>query len=430
MSSRPVRWSATVVLVLAVLTAATLVLVEPPGEPPPARDAAVTAGRGTPETAALDAHLREVPGDWPAWTALGALQLERARATHDPGAYAAAERAFARSLDLQPGDNAGALAGRAALAAARHDFAGAEREARLALHAGPGSPDALAALTDALTELGRYDEALAVARQLDAARPGVASFTRLSYQAELRGDVARARALMADAAAGAGTPAQAAFARTHEGLLALGDDDVAGADVAWRAGTAVAPRDPDLVALGAQVAWAQGDRALAVRRWAEAVELRPTAAHLAGHAEALAATGSEDEAERVLELARAARQLAAGSGVAADADDVLFEAEHGDPASAARAGRDLHARAPSVTAADACAWALHRAGRDAEALVLADQALALGWRHPTALAHRGIVRAALGLDASADLRAALHGEWLLPPSLAAQVRAQLGTVES
>jgi tetratricopeptide (TPR) repeat protein len=430
MPLRPALWPAAVALAVAALVTGAIALAERPPAPQPVAAAAVTGRAGAPaDRAALTAHLRDVPGDWRAWSTLGALELERGRATQDPQAYDAADRAFGRSLAVEPEENAGALAGRAALSAARHDFGGAERQARLALAVNPMDPDALAALTDALTELGRYDEALAAAQRLDTVRPGVASFSRLSYQAELRGDTARARDLMDRAAAGAGTGAQAAFAHTHRGLLALGDGDLAGADAALRAGTAAAPGDADIAALGARIAWARGDRPLALRRWDEAVGRRPSPAHLTGHAEALAAAGRRPEAERLLGAVRTTRQLATRSGVAKDAADVLFDADHGDPSAAVRSGRDLYRRAPSTVAADAYAWALHAAGRDPEALGFADRALALGGRPAATLAHRGLIRAALGRDAAsaADLRAALRGEALLPPALAAQARAALAT---
>ncbi|MGW5686890.1 hypothetical protein, partial [Nonomuraea sp. NPDC003754] len=44
-----------------------------------------------------------------------------------------------------------------------------------------------------------------------------------------------------------------------------------------------------------------------------------------------------------------------------------FEADHGSPAKAVAHARAEYARHPNLTAADALAWALHRAGRDREA---------------------------------------------------------------
>jgi tetratricopeptide (TPR) repeat protein len=341
------------------------------------------------------ARVARVPGDWPGWAALGSLELERARVSGDPAAYDAAQAAFGRSLSLQPTGNPAGLAGLAAVAAARHDFAAAERQARLALTVDPSSPDALAALTDALTELGRYPEALATARRLDAVRPGVASFTRLSYQAELRGDLRTARDLMARAAYDAATPGQIAFARTYEGTVALAAGDVAGAEAAYRAGVVAAPDDSGLLHLGARVAVAQGRRDVAIQRYAELVGRRPTVAYVSEQADVLRAAGRTAEAADALDLARTAQSLAAAAKVRPEAADVLFEADHGTPAQAVRLGAALWQRAPSVGAADAYAWALHKAGRDREALPLSRRALALGGRPAGFVAHATAIERAL-----------------------------------
>src|SRR5262249_18024536 len=93
----------------------------PPPVAPHGRTPTSVAAPGSIEAAM--AHLAQVPGDWPGWSSLGALELERGRATGDPAAYAAAQRAYDTSLRLQPQGNDEALAGRAALFAARHEFA-------------------------------------------------------------------------------------------------------------------------------------------------------------------------------------------------------------------------------------------------------------------------------------------------------------------
>ena len=377
--------------------------------------------------AAVRAQLARVPGNWPAWSVLGGLELERGRATGDATAYAAAQAAFDRSVQLHPEGNDVALAGQAALADAKHRFADGEQLAGRALAVNPDSPQALAALTDALTEQGRYPQAQAAADRLDAVRPGVASFTRLSYQAELRGRIPDAVALMDRAARESTAPAQVAFARAIEGQLRLGSGDRAGATAAWQAGVAVAPQDAGLARLGARLAWAQGDHDLAARRYADLMARRPSAADAAAQAEVLTAAGRSREAATALEVARAARTLAQDAGIEPEAGDVLVEADHGDPAQAVALARELWARAPSVGAADAYGWALHTAGRDAEALEYADRALALGGRPASVLAHRGTIRAALGdrAGAAADLRAALALDPTFSPVQAPRAAALL-----
>jgi tetratricopeptide (TPR) repeat protein len=389
--------------------------------------AAPAAAPGSAE--ALRLQVSQVPGDPDAWTALGLAELEQGRVTGDPARYAAAGQAFDTSLRLRP-DGAAALAGQAALADARHDFSAGLALADRALAASPAQPEALAARVDALTELGRYPQAKAAALALDQARPGVASFARLSYQAELRGDLPEALRLIRSAAADAGTPEQAAFARLHEGLLALGSGDRAGAAAALRAGVAVAPDDPGLLLLAARLDWASGRREQAAMRYATLVARRPTASAAYAQAEALAALGRPAEAGRALALARAASRLAGAAGVAPEGIDVLAEADHGDPARAVRMAADLWSRSRATGAADAYAWALHAAGRDAEALPLAQQALALGGRPALWLYHRGVIRAALGDQAGAvaDLREALRTDPAFSPLHAPRAGVLLRTL--
>ncbi|MFC7511559.1 type IV pilus biogenesis/stability protein PilW [Streptomyces thermocarboxydus] len=105
-------------------------------------------------------------------------------------------------LALRPGNDQ-ALAGQAALAAARHHFAAALDHADRALERNPYSERALCSRIDALVELGRYAEAAEAATLADRRRPGVPVFTRYAYVHELRGDVRTARRVLHQALASA-----------------------------------------------------------------------------------------------------------------------------------------------------------------------------------------------------------------------------------
>ncbi|MFF3215881.1 hypothetical protein ACFYYB_35375 [Streptomyces sp. NPDC002886] len=56
---------------------------------------------------------------------------------------------------------------------------------------------------------------------------------------------------------------------------------------------------------------------------------------------------------------------------------------------------------PFIAVHDAYAWALHRAGRDDQALAEAKRALSLGTRSALFLYHRGAIQQALGDNSSA-----------------------------
>ncbi|WP_258053898.1 lipopolysaccharide assembly protein LapB, partial [Streptomyces sp. Ru72] len=168
---------------------------------------------------ALQAHLRAQPRDHGSWAVLGLAYVEQARTKGDPSRYPQAQRALERSLRVRPGNDA-ALAGRAALAAARHDFTGALDYADQALQQNPYSERALCSRIDALVELGRYADASKAADLADSRHPGVPVFTRYAYVHELRGDVGTARRVLEQALGTATSRGDIAYVATALGQLA------------------------------------------------------------------------------------------------------------------------------------------------------------------------------------------------------------------
>ncbi len=162
--------------------------------------------------ASLQSHLRDQPRDFGSWSTLGLAYVEQARTKGDPSRYPQAEQAFKRSLALSP-DNDQALAGRAALAAARHDFEDALKYADQALKVNPYSERALCTRVDALVELGRYADAAKAADTADDRRPGIPVFTRYAYVRELRGDVRTAERVLRQALSSAISPATSRTSR-------------------------------------------------------------------------------------------------------------------------------------------------------------------------------------------------------------------------
>jgi tetratricopeptide (TPR) repeat protein len=159
------------------------------------------------------------------------------------------------------------------------------------------------------------------------------------------------------------------------------------------------------------------------------VERLPAPEHLVALGELLEATGDQQAAEEQYAVVRATQQLYAANGQDVDSELALFEADHGDPAVALRyAEKAYRTRPESVLVQDAYAWALHRAGRSAQALPIARRALRLGTRLPTLQYHLGAVAAAAGDRATARtaLTAALTMNPRFDPLQAPQARRLLG----
>ena len=359
--------------------------------------------------AALQQRLRTVPGDHRSWSALALAYVEQARVTADPSYYPKAAKAVGRAAELAPADSV-MLTARASLEAARHVFHAALDDADAAIEANPYSAPAHAIRSDALTELGRYAEARRAATRADDLDPGPSTFARLSYQAELRGDLREATRLMRlslDAATASAT--SYAFAAFHLGELARTTGDLGAAARHYAAALGADPGYAPAIAGRARIAAARGDISAAVRDYRTVVGRLPLTEYVVELADLYLATGQPDLAQEQLAVAEASAQLQTANGVRTDLETALLEADHGSAAAALGAARSEWATRRTIHTADAMAWALHAADRDQEALGYARRATALATRDARLLFHRGAVEAALGMaePARVHLRAAL-----------------------
>jgi tetratricopeptide (TPR) repeat protein len=391
------------VLPVAALVIAGLFVVGlafPPAAPPAATPQPV-GDRLAATIEQLRDRLRRVPDDPTAWANLGAAYVEQARALANPAYYPQAQGAFDRSVQLQPDGNAAALVGLGALANARHDFAAARRYAEDAVALNPASAEAYGVLADATTQLGDTAAATAAVQRMLDLRPGVASFTRASYELELHGRTDDARAAMQRALAAATSRDELAFCHYHLGELAWGGGDLDEAEAQYTRGLAAVPGDPALLQGRAKVLAARGRTDEAVEGYRLLTERVPLPQYLLEYGELLESAGRADEARAQYRLIADQQRLYAAQGSSDDLAASQVAADHGDPAEAVRLAQAEWDRRHSVFTADALAWALHRAGRDADALPYAEQAAQLGRRDATSTFHRGMILAALGRNGEA-----------------------------
>ncbi|MEO8437164.1 MAG: hypothetical protein ABI562_01805, partial [Chloroflexota bacterium] len=294
-------------------------------------------------------------------------------------------------------DDAIVLAGIGGLELGKHQFAEALVTGRKAIKLSPNLAAARAVVVDALVELGRYDEADAAAGEMLAIGADLSTLARVSYLAELHGHLDLALNAMQMAAKSPGLASEnIAFVDGLLGNLLIYTGDRAGAANAYKRALTLVPGHAPSLAGQARLAVGAGDLAAAIPLFQRAADILPLPEYVIGLGEAQTAAGLADEAARNFKLARAEIQLFAGLGVIVDVDLALFEADHGDPAAALRDARAGYAATPTVRAADALGWALHRLGRDKEAKRRSDEALRLGSRDPLLRYHAGAIAAALG----------------------------------
>lgn len=380
----------------------------------------------------LQNRLKKLPDDWSAWASLGALYTAQARLTADSSYYGKADGAFATSLKVRPESNPAALTGKAALAASRHDFGAAFALTKQAQRLAPYSSTNLGVMVDALIELGRYPQAFTTLQRMVDLKPGVASFTRVSYSYELRGDTDGARYALERALEVAQSPADKAFALQYLGELAFNAGDLG---TAWRQFSLGLRQDPGYVPLlagRARVQAARGETARAIRDWQVVTTRLPQPSYLIEYAELLASVGRRPEAQVQYSLVDATAKLFRAAGANVDVELALSDADRGRTAEALSATKTQIDLRRSTTVQDAHAWALHAAGRDREALSHAKAANHLGMKSALFAYHRGEIEKALGHDKEAIrwLRRSLDINPYFSPLLAPRAQAALATLES
>ena len=322
--------------------------------------------------------------------------MQRLRETGDAGLYVRADRAFSAAARRDP-RSLDATVGLGTLALARHDFRGALKLGRRAQALAPSSFAPYAVLVDAQVELGRFAAAGRTLQQMVDFKPGLASYARVSYLRELRGDIPGALAAMKLAEAAAPGPGEnRSYVQALIGQLEFQRGRLVAAARSYRDALAglgtYAAADAGL----ARVDAARGRYGPAIDRLRGVVARLPLPEYLILLGETELAAGRRAAAERDFGVVRAQQRLLGASGVNSDAEVAVFEADHGSRGRAVALARRAYAAAPGVRAADALGWALTRAGRPGEGLAYARRALRLGSRDPLLLYHAGVSAKAAG----------------------------------
>jgi tetratricopeptide (TPR) repeat protein len=421
MTMLPIRPRPLLLLIAAVLVAAGSHVLTPAsapaapvaiGEPLAPAGADVTEDAEDPEgrlslpgqIAFWSERVRRQPDDYLSMTQLALAQAALARRTADLAGFERSDELLTRALAINPRHGA-TLRARAVVAFALHDFGAARSAAELALERDPRDTGAIALLADARLELGDLQGAAEGYGRLAELASGPAVDARLARFSFLTGDGEAALRLSRaarDAALADPSIGELAFYQAQLGELARLSGDAALARAAFEAAVDVAPRDlAGLVGL-ARVRAFEGDRRGAIQLLRTATAIAPQPETLALLGDLLALEGDSAGAAEAHATVGYVGRLGLAAGQVYDRQLLLYELDHGGAGEELlEAARASLAARPDAAAHDLVAWALHRLGRDDEARLEVEQALASGSLHPRLRFHAGAIAAARGETAAA-----------------------------
>jgi tetratricopeptide (TPR) repeat protein len=357
--------------------------------------------RSTPidrEIELLQKRAEKLPKASDSWILLGRAWVRKARESTDPGFYLNASACADIVLAMQEGDRL-ALNLRALVLLNEHKFADARDLAEQLLVKAPDDLMALATQSDALLELGRFEEAATAAQKMMDLKPSLPSFSRASYIRWLRGDIEGAKTVIRQAidARDPNEPEPGAWALVQAAMIFWHLGDYSGADAGFDKALQLFSDYPPALAGKGRVALAMGNAARAVELLTSSYQKSPlveTVWLLADAKEAAGdAKGAEEARARVVKTGRQTdprtlAQFYATKGI--EVAEALKLAEE-----------ELKVRGDIYTQ-DALAWALYRAGKLKEAREASDKATAIGTKDARLLYHAGAIRIGLGDKAAGE----------------------------
>ena len=371
------------------------------------------------DVAGLEARLAATPADQTLMQDLAHALLADVRAGGSAQQLAHAESLVDRLLAAHA-PRADALDAWRLLIA--HRFDDALAAARRARAAGDEELLAVASEADALTELGRYDEAEAVVQQLLDRHYGIAALARASHLRFLFGDLDGALEL-----------ARSALADSRPGIdrawlqLDLADLELAAGapELALQLATeAVAELPAPALAMQARAQLVNGDRYAALALYRVATDKVLRADTLLEVWRLARELDERKQANKSGALLAALARLDLASGGRDRRSFVEYQLDNDDLASAEALARAEWQGRPDVYGAAQLAWVLHRAGKHDEARAYAARAVREGTPDPLLQWRAGTVLAAAGEARGEALVAAAHARnprlGSAPPALAAR----------
>ena len=339
------------------------------------------------------------PRDFISYNRLADAYVRRARQTGDVADYNRAEAALRASLESLPSDNYQALAQLGLVYMSKHQFADALTLAQEAVALDPGKAFGYGVLGDAQLALGQYKDAYGSYQTVTAMAPGLASFSRLAYLLQLRGDLEGAELMWRNAVGidSGRRPENSAWARVQLGHFYFNIGDLGSAEAEYKRSLEAFPDYVHALAGLAKVRAARTDYDDAISLYSQVVARYPIPEYVIALGDVYRTAGHQEEAAKQYDLVAVIDRLYKANGVNTDLQMALFFADHDLRLNEAlRQARTEYQRRGSIQAADVLAWALYKSGQYQEAREYSQEALRLGTQDALFLFHAGMIHYRLG----------------------------------
>lgn len=355
----------------------------------------------------LEDRVKRDPDDFIAHNKLAGYYLQKLRETGKHPYLDLALNSAKASLTAIPAEqNIGGAAALAQVEYGMHDFAQSRDLARQLMQRDRSKSYPYLLLGDSLLELGDYDGATDVFRQLEQLNDGseantVASNTRLARLALLRGETDTSRRLISNALKAAldeSFPSRetVAWCWWQLGEVAFSVGDYQKAEQHYRDALTTFPDYFRALASLGRVRAAQDDLAGAIDNYERVIRILPEPTFVAALGDLYKLAGREKDATTQYELVEKMGR-AGGDHHLYDRAFVLFYADHDRSVAEAYTNAAYEfTKRRDVYGADALAWAALKAGKIKEAQTAIADALRMGTRDAKLFYHAGMIARAAG----------------------------------
>ena len=358
-----------------------------------------------PEIAQLEDAIKEKDAPLKNFLDLTSYYTQAVRETGDTAYFANVETVLDEAKKRFGKDDPDIQIAEAILAIGRHDFIEAEALATKAIITNPNSAHYYGVQSDALVELGRYEEAEQALQTMVDIRPDYGSYSRIAYLRELRGDTEGAVDLMQKALdSGSTIKEHEAWAEVEVGRLLFSANMPNAKRHFDKALVAVPDYTQSFLWLG-KLAYAEGNKQKALEYFTKAYIAAPTitnAESLYAYAKAENDTELADSYAKIIDTAYRISQRQKNN---VDLEYGRFLLEEGKVAEAETYAKSAHENRPNIYSAELMAKVSLAKNDVVAARKFSDESLKLDSNDASLFYTRALIEKASGDNKSMKLYA-------------------------